>query len=107
MISDATIARIRKFVQDRNWEQFHSDVNLVKSIVLEASEVLELFQWSNECENEEDLKDELADVLTYIIQLCDKNNYDMDEIINNKLDKTIKKYPVDKAKGVSTKYDKL
>ena len=94
MISDKTIERVRNFVEERNWQQFHTDVNLAKSIVLEASEVLELFQWSNECTNEEDLKDELADVLTYIIQLCDKNNYDMDEIINNKLDKTIKKYPV-------------
>lgn len=107
MISDKTIERVRNFVEERNWQQFHTDVNLAKSIVLEASEVLELFQWSNECTNEEDLKDELADVLTYIIQLCDKNNYDMDEIINNKLDKTIKKYPVDKSYGNSSKYNKL
>lgn len=107
MISDKTIERIRQFVKDRNWDQFHTDVNLAKSIVLEASEVLELFQWSDEVQNEEDLKDELADVLTYIIQLCDKKNYDMDEIINNKLDKTIKKYPVEKAYGKSDKYCKL
>lgn len=107
MISDKTIERVRNFVEERNWQQFHTDVNLAKSIVLEASEVLELFQWSNECTNEEDLKDELADVLTYIIQLCDKKNYDMDEIINNKLDKTIKKYPVDKSYGSSSKYNKL
>lgn len=107
MISDKTIERIRQFVKDRNWDQFHTDVNLAKSIVLEASEVLELFQWSDEVQNEEDLKDELADVLTYIIQLCDKKNYDMDEIINNKLDKTIKKYPVEKSYGKSAKYSRL
>lgn len=107
MISDKTIERIRKFVEERNWQQFHTDVNLAKSIVLEASEVLELFQWSNECTNEEDLKDELADILTYIIQLCDKNNYDMDEIINKKLDKTIQKYPVEKSYGKSNKYNRL
>ena len=51
MISDKTIERVRNFVEERNWQQFHTDVNLAKSIVLEASEVLELFQWSNECTN--------------------------------------------------------
>ena len=107
MIKQETINRIKKFVQDRNWEHFHTDENLVKSIVIEAGELLELYQWSTKPTSTEDLKDEIADVLTYIIMLCDKNNYDMDEIINNKLEKNIEKYPVNKAYGSSKKYNKL
>lgn len=107
MISKDTIERINKFVKDRNWEQFHTDENLVKSIVLESSELLELFQWSSECKNENDLKDEIADILTYIIMLCEKHQYNLDEIINNKLDKTIKKYPINKCFGKNKKYNEL
>lgn len=107
MIKPETIKRINEFVKERNWHQFHTDENLAKSIVLEASEILELFQWSSECKNEEDLKDEIADVLTYIIMLCENHHYNLDEIINRKLDKTIAKYPVDKTYGKSKKYNEL
>ena len=107
MIKKETLERIRNFVKERNWSQFHTNCNLAKSIVLEASEVLELFQWSDEAKNIEDLKDELADVLTYTIMLCDNNGFDLDEILNNKIDKNIKKYPVDKAYGSSKKYYEL
>lgn len=107
MIKEETIKRVRDFVKQRDWDKFHTDVNLVKSIVIEASEILELYQWQNKTDRVENLKDEIADVLTYVIMLCDKNGYDMDEIINNKLDKNIKKYPVDKAYGTSKKYNQL
>lgn len=107
MIKKETIEKIRQFVKERNWNQFHTNSNLAKSIVLEASEILELFQWQDEAKNIDDLKDEIADVLTYVIMLCDNNNFDMDEIINNKLKKNIEKYPVDKAYGSSKKYYEL
>ena len=83
MINEKTVTRIREFVKNRNWEQFHTNENLVKSIVIESAELLELYQWSSESSRTEDIKDEIADVLTYIIMLCDKNGYNMDEIINN------------------------
>ena len=81
-----TIDRIRKFSEDRDWDQFHSPANLAKSIVIEAAELLECFQWSDEDYNIEDVKEELADVMNYCIQLASKLNLDIKEIVeNNKL----------------------
>jgi len=102
-----TINRIRKFTTDRDWDQFHSPVNLAKSIVIEAAELLECFQWDGEHFDEEHVKEELADVMVYCQNLIDKLGYDPDEIINKKMDKNEAKYPVEKAKGKSDKYDKL
>ena len=99
--------RIDKFNKDRDWDQFHTPVNLAKSISIEASELLECFQWSNDDFNKEDVIEELADVMNYCIQMSQVLNVDIVDIINKKMDKTEKKYPVEKAKGVSTKYDKL
>ena len=99
--------RIDKFTTDRDWEQFHTPVNLVKSISIEANELLECFQWNDNEYNVEDVKEELADVMNYCIQMAQVLNVDIIDIINAKMDKTEKKYPVDKAKGVSTKYNKL
>lgn len=102
-----TIERIRKFTKDRDWDQFHSPENLVKSIVIEAAELLECFQWSNEEYNLQDVKEELADVIVYSQNLLDKLDLDVDEIVNMKMDMNEKKYPIKKSKGNSTKYDKL
>ena len=102
-----TINRIRKFTKDRDWDQFHSPANLAKSIVIEAAELLECFQWDDEHFDEEHVKEELADVMVYCQNLIDKLGYDPDEIINKKMDKNEEKYPVEKAKGKSDKYDKL
>ena len=77
-----TINRIRKFTEDRNWEQFHTGANLAKGLSIEASEVLELFLWQEEPTSMEDLADELGDVLVYVTYLCDKYNLDMDTIVN-------------------------
>ena len=99
--------RIDKFNKDRDWDKFHSPVNLSKSISIEAAELLECFQWSNDQFNKEEVLEELADIMNYCIQMSLVLDVDIIEIINNKMDKTEKKYPVDKAKGVSTKYDKL
>lgn len=98
--------QIIKFNQERDWDQFHSPENLAKSISIEAGELLECFQWDNNF-NKEDICSELADVMTYCILLADKLNVEMEDIILQKLDISEKKYPVDKSKGVSTKYDKL
>ena len=99
--------RIKKFTEDRDWDQFHTPSNLAKSICIEASELLECFQWNDTDFDIEEVKEELADVMNYCIQMSQVLNVDLIEIINSKMDKTEKKYPVDKAKGVSTKYNKL
>ena len=99
--------RIDKFVTDRDWRQFHTPSNLAKSISIEASELLECFQWSDTDYDLEHVKEELADVLNYCIQMSQVLNLDIVDILNAKMDKTEQKYPVDKAKGVSTKYNKL
>ena len=102
-----TLERIRRFSDERDWDQFHSPANLAKSISIEASELLECFQWSDDNYDIDDVKEELADVLSYCIQMATKLDLDIKEIVLQKMEKTAKKYPVDKAKGVSTKYDKL
>lgn len=100
------ISALREFNKERDWDQFHSPENLAKSISIEAGELLECFQWNSEY-NKEDLCEELADVLTYCIMLADRIDVSIEDIVLNKLEKTKEKYPIDKAKGISTKYDKL
>ena len=102
-----TIERIRKFTADRDWDQFHSPANLAKSISIEANELLECFQWSDTNYDMEAVKEELADVLVYCRNMLDKFNLDEDEIINYKMDKNEKKYPIEKAKGNADKYTKF
>lgn len=98
---------IEDFNKERDWNQFHSPENLAKSIVIESGELLECFQWNGENYNKEEVCEELADVFTYCIQMAMKLNVSPEEIILKKLEKTKRKYPVEKAKGVSTKYNKL
>ena len=111
MISKETTDIVKKFRDDRNWRQFHNPKDLAISINLEASELLEIFQWSAddlEClEKIDKVKEELADVLSYSILLADRYGLDLDEIIQNKMKKNAEKYPVEKAIGVSTKYTDL
>lgn len=97
---------LRSLVSDREWGQFHSPENLAKSISIESAELLELFQWK-EPEDLEAVRDELGDILTYCYLLADKYGYDPKDLILTKLQKTISKYPVDKARGKSEKYDRL
>ena len=97
---------IRKFNEERDWDQFHTPENLAKSISIEAGELLECFQWDNNF-NKEEVCEELADVTSYCIMLADRLGVDLEEIVLDKLEKTRKKYPIEKARGVSTKYDKL
>ena len=102
-----TIERIRKFTDDRDWDQFHTPANLAKSISIEANELLECFQWSDTEYDLEHVKEELADVIVYCQNMLDKRGLDVDEIVMSKMTKNEAKYPVEKAKGSSAKYDEL
>ena len=102
-----TIERIRRFTRDRNWDQFHSPANLAKSISIEANELLECFQWSDNEYDLDHVKEELADVIVYCQDLVDKLGLDVDEIVNEKMAKNEAKYPVEKSKGKADKYDQL
>jgi len=97
---------INKFVKERSWEKFQTPKDLAISISLEASEVLEHFQWKKDKEvkkhiqdNKDELADELADVAVYLFKLADKTGIDLSEAIQNKLAKAAKKFPVEAVKG--------
>ena len=107
LMKKETIERIRSFSIERDWDQFHSPANLAKSISIEASELLECFQWSDDNYDIEEVKEELADVMVYCRNLLDKLGLDEDDIINAKMDKNEKKYPIEKSKGKADKYNKL
>ena len=111
MISNETMELIKKFRDDRDWKQFHNPKDLAISINLEASELLEIFQWSAEdleCTDKLDMiKEELADVLNYCVLLADRYGLDMDEIIQAKIKKNEEKYPVKVAYGNKAKYTEL
>ena len=106
MENNSAIEALRAFVTERDWSQFHSEENLAKSISIEAAELLELFQWDSTV-TPENVLDELADVLTYCYLLADKLDVHPDDVVLNKLQETKAKYPVSKARGTSTKYDRL
>lgn len=107
IITEETIARIRKFSDDRDWNQFHTPANLAKSISIESNELLECFQWSDKDYNLDAVKEELADVLVYCVNMLDTLRLDADEIINRKLNINERKYPIEKSKGNSKKYTGL
>lgn len=110
-ISKETVNEVLKFRDDRDWKQFHDPKDLAISISLEASELLEIFQWSRDdvyCLDKIDqIKEELADVVNYCILMADACDLDLDKIITDKIKLNAAKYPVDKAKGTSTKYNEL
>lgn len=103
---DAVMADLRAFREERDWEQFHTPSNLAKSISIEAAELLELFQWSDDADQER-IAEELADVLTYCLFLADRLDLDPVSLVHDKLEITRKKYPVERSRGRSTKYDRL
>ena len=108
---EETINKILKFRDDRDWKQFHNPKDLAISISLEAAELLEVSQWSGaDVSNEgkqDKIKEELADVVNYCVLMADACELDLDEIIQEKIKINERKYPVEKAKGRSDKYDKL
>lgn len=111
---ELVVERIRKFRDERDWMQFHDPKNLAISISIEAAELLEHFQWKDDAaaakhvsENLDAISDEIADVAIYLIELADNLGVDLSKAIISKLDKNAKKYPVEKSRGVSTKYTDL
>ena len=94
---------IIKFQKERDWKKFHTPENLAKSISIEAAELLEHFQWQKEYD-ESEVADELADVLIYCLYMADAMDFDVREIILNKMEKNAIKYPIDKSKGNAKKY---
>ncbi len=98
--------KIVKFAEERDWLKFNTPENLAKSISIEAGELLECFQWNNDYDKNE-LKYEIADVMNYCILLCHQIKVDPKDIILEKMDISAKKYPIEKSKGKSTKYNKL
>ena len=106
-----TIDMVLKFRDDRNWRQFHNPKDLAISVSLEASELLEIFQWSADdlvCEKKIDkIREELADVLNYCILMADACGLDLDEIIQAKVKRNSEKYPVELAFGNKAKYTEL
>lgn len=107
MASEDVLNRLRDFSVRRDWGQFHSEANLAKSICIEAAELLECFQWNSAEYDEERVREELADVLTYCFFLADKLGADPEQVILDKLKVSESKYPVEKARGRADKYDRL
>lgn len=106
--------KIVKFINDRDWQQFHNPKDLSISLVLEATEVMEHFQWKSHEEideyvksNRADIGEELADVLYWVLLMSRYLDIDIKPALEDKIKKNEAKYPVDKAKGVHTKYNKL
>jgi len=106
MGSEEVMAKLREFIANREWDQFHTQENLAKSISIEAAELLEVFQWGGP-QSAESLRQELGDVLTYCYLLANKIGESPETLILEKLVITSEKYPVEKSKGSSTKYDQL
>lgn len=108
---EKSMEKINQFRDDRNWRQFHNEKDLAISISLEASELLELFQWKQPEEvtttQLERIKEELADVLIYSYMMADNLNLDIDTIIEEKLEKNNQKYLVEKSKNNKEKYTEL
>ena len=104
---------IREFAKQRDWDKFHTPKNLSMALSVEASELVEIFQWlsqeeskdidSNEIQN---VKDEVADILIYLIRIADKLNIDLEKAVLEKIDKNNEKYPIDLSKGNAVKYNK-
>ncbi|MCL5113721.1 MAG: nucleotide pyrophosphohydrolase [Patescibacteria group bacterium] len=110
------LKKIKKFRDDRDWKKFHNPKDMAEAISIEASELLELFLWLDKKQsfdfiknkkNLEEVSDELADVMWFILEFADNFGIDIEKAIEKKLKKNAQKYPVHKAKGISTKYTKL
>ena len=108
---DKIIKELIQFRDDRDWKQFHDSKNLALAISIEAAELNELFLWKKENEidniNIERLKEEIADILSFTFLLAEKHNLDIFDIVSEKIKNNALKYPVDKSKGTSKKYNEL
>lgn len=102
------IEKLIQFRNERDWEQFHNAKDLSIALNIECSELLELFLWKNtEDANPEKIKEELADVFAYAFLIAEKFNFDVKEIVLQKIKENGEKYPVHKAKGSAKKYNEF
>ncbi|MEC9484824.1 MAG: nucleotide pyrophosphohydrolase [Candidatus Izemoplasma sp.] len=101
------LQKLKQFREERDWKQFHTPENLTKSIVIEATELLENYQWGNEHADIDNVKDEVADIFGYLLLLCHDLDIDLIKETHRKIEDNKKKYPVSKAYGSSKKYTKL
>ncbi|MHC8950387.1 nucleotide pyrophosphohydrolase [Sphingobacterium hungaricum] len=105
---DKLIREIISFRNERDWSQFHNTKDLAIALNIETSELLELFLWkSNEDFNKEKFEDEIADILMYLLLIVEKHDLNIEDIVRRKMEKNRLKYPVDKSKGISKKYNEL
>jgi dCTP diphosphatase len=105
---------LRLFATERDWDQFHSPRNLATALAVEAAELLEPFQWLNESESRDPppatraaVEEEMADVLLYLVRLADRLDVDLAQAARTKMARNAEKYPVEKSRGSSRKYDEL
>ena len=102
------LEELRRFNEERDWDQFHNGKDLAIGLSIEASELLEVFLWKEpESVNPDKVREELADVLNYAFQMADKYNLDIKEIMLDKIRRNAEKYPIEKAKGSAKKYNEL
>lgn len=107
-------SRLRKFSEERNWEQFHSPKNITMALSVEVAELVEIFQWSNsggldeinDPDTKVQIEKEIADIFNYLLKLTDMLNIDLEKAALNKIEENDAKYPVEKFKGISKKYNK-
>jgi NTP pyrophosphatase (non-canonical NTP hydrolase) len=108
--------KIKEFCDKRDWDQFHNAKELAIALSIEASELLEIFRWKNPEEvkslfedpkKKEDIEDEMADILYFLVRIAQRYDLDLSEALDRKMEKNEKKYPVDKAKGSNKKYNEL
>lgn len=113
---ESILLKIKKFRNERDWKKFHNPKDMAEAISIESSELLELFLWKTKEEsveyvkdkkNHEEISDEAADILAFLLEFCDNCGIDIEKAIEKKLLKNAKKYPINKVKGIATKYTKL
>ena len=111
---DSLVKKIAQFRDERDWKQFHNPKDCAISLSLEAAEVLEHFQWKSKEEmaeyvlkNRNEIAEELADVLYWVLLMSHDLDIDIVKTFNKKMEKNHKKYPINKSKGIATKYNKL
>jgi dCTP diphosphatase len=105
--------QLKKFAIERDWEQFHTPKNLAMALSVEASELVEIFQWlkpeeSNSPDQKqiESINDEVADIAMYLLRFCSVLEIDLESAIKSKLERNAEKYPINLSKGNSQKYNK-
>ena len=106
--------RLRKFAEERDWDQFHSPKNFSMALIVECAELVEHFQWLTDeqsknlpAETLDEVSLEMADIMIYLIRLADKLDVDLIQTVHRKMGLNAIKYPIDKSKGLATKYNKL